>query len=376
MLCFGADVFSTANGAYFCKLFPKTLPLIQAPATGFCTRDWAGKPVRGFVSWAGHTTFARLGRGSGTDLFLTHTPLFPMLISMTGFGQAHRETDSYTATVELRSVNSKTLDLTLRLPRFLQAHELEIRNAVAKALLRGKVNLSLDFVRPAAARATVVLNKEALVAAYHELRAIAQNLGLPTTEATLLAALRLPGVVPTAAEAREAEPAAEEVAWPELQPLLTEALAAMQQFRHDEGHTLSLEILGYVATIRQQLAAVEQHDPARVAHVRQRLQGHLAELSSHEHFNATRFEQEVLYYIEKLDIAEEKVRLAAHLAYFEQAIHQPDDAVGKKLGFLAQEIGREINTIGSKANDATVQHLVVGMKEELEKIKEQLNNIL
>lgn len=295
---------------------------------------------------------------------------------MTGYGQAHRETDTYTATAELKSVNSKTFDLTLRLPRFLQAHELEIRNAVAKALLRGKVNLNFEFARPAAARAAATLNKEALVAAYQELQAVAQSLGLSTGEETLLAALRLPGVMPSATEVREAEPAAEEISWAELQPLLTEALAAMQQFRHDEGHALALEILGYVSTIRQQLAAVEQHDPARIEHVRQRLQGHLAELSSHEHFNVTRFEQEVLYYIEKLDIAEEKVRLAAHLNYFEQAIHQPDEAVGKKLGFLAQEIGREINTIGSKANDATVQHLVVGMKEELEKIKEQLNNIL
>ena len=295
---------------------------------------------------------------------------------MTGFGQAHRETDTYTAALELRSVNSKTLDLTLRLPRFLQAHELEIRTTVAKALLRGKVNLSLDFVRPAAARPSATLNKEALVAAFNELKAVAQSLGLPTGEDTLLAALRLPGVIPSGAEAREAEPTAEDVTWPELQPLLLEALAAMQRFRQDEGHTLTTEILGYVATIRQQLAAVEQHDPARIEHVRQRLASHLAELTSHEQFNATRFEQEVLYYIEKLDIAEEKVRLGAHLAYFEQAVLQPDEAVGKKLGFLAQEIGREINTIGSKANDAAVQHLVVGMKEELEKIKEQLNNIL
>ncbi|MBF9143167.1 YicC/YloC family endoribonuclease [Hymenobacter properus] len=299
-----------------------------------------------------------------------------MLISMTGFGQAHRETDTYTATVELRSVNSKTLDLTLRLPRFLMPHELEIRNTVAKALLRGKVNLNLDFVRPAAVRAATTLNKEAFLAAFQELKELAQSLGVTAGEETFAAALRLPGVIPTASEMRDAEPAAEEVAWAELQPLLTEALAAMQQFRHDEGHTLTTEILGYVATIRQQLAAVELHDPARIEHVRQRLAGHLAELTSHEHFNETRFEQEVLYYIEKLDIAEEKVRLAAHLAYFEQAVHQPDEAVGKKLGFLAQEIGREINTIGSKANDATVQHLVVGMKEELEKIKEQLNNIL
>ena len=301
-----------------------------------------------------------------------------MLVSMTGFGQAHRETETYTAAVELKSLNSKTFDLTLRLPRFLQAQELEIRNLLAKSLLRGKVNLTIDFVRPAAvvARAALPLNREALLAAYQELKAVAQSLGIEPGEDTLLAALRLPGVVPSPTELREAEPVAEEIAWAELLPLLHEAVAAMQRFRDDEGRTLTTEILGYVATIRQQLTAVEAHDPARVAHVRQRLTAHLAELSSHEHFNATRFEQEVLYYIEKLDIAEEKVRLAAHLSYFEQAARQPDEAVGKKLGFLAQEIGREINTIGSKANDATVQHLVVGMKEELEKIKEQLNNIL
>lgn len=330
--------------------------------------------------WSVRFFVVETGPGPGVSLCLSVAPnrqlFLSMLISMTGYGQAHRETDSYTATVELRSLNSKTLDLTLRLPRFLQAHEVEIRSTVAKALLRGKVNLNLDFARPAVARTTVTLNKEALVAAFHELRTVALSLGLPAGEDTLLAALRLPGVIPNPSEAREAEPIAEDVAWSELQPLLTEALTAMQRFRQDEGNTLSAEILGYVATIRQQLAAVEQHDPARIEHVRQRLAGHLAELTSHEQFNATRFEQEVLYYIEKLDIVEEKVRLAAHLAYFEQAVHEPDEAVGKKLGFLAQEIGREINTIGSKANDATVQHLVVGMKEELEKIKEQLNNIL
>jgi uncharacterized protein (TIGR00255 family) len=302
-----------------------------------------------------------------------------MLLSMTGFGQAHRETDRYTATAELRSLNSKTLDLTLRLPRFLQAHELEIRQQITKALLRGKVNFNFDYTRPASTAAAPTLNQPALRAAFHELQAIAKGLGLPVTEATLLAALRLPGVVPTAAEAaqaNQAEAGTDEPTWADLQPLLTEALAAMQQFRHDEGRTLEQEILSYIATIRQQLAAVELHDPQRVAHVRQRLTAHLAELTQHEQFNAIRFEQEVLYYIEKLDIAEEKVRLAAHLDYFELAARQPDEAAGKKLGFLAQEIGREINTIGSKANDATVQHLVVGMKEELEKIKEQLNNIL
>lgn len=299
-----------------------------------------------------------------------------MLLSMTGFGQAHRETDHYTATVELRSLNSKTLDLSLRLPRFLQAHELDIRQQITKALLRGKVNFSLDYTRAAGSAAAVApINRAALAAAFAELKAAAEQLGVPAGEETLLAALRLPGVVAAPADTAPADLAAEPT-WAELQPLLTQALAAMQQFRHDEGQTLQREIRGYVATIRQQLAAVELHDPRRIAYVRQRLQAHLAELVQHEQFNATRFEQEVLYYIEKLDIAEEKVRLTAHLDYFELAIQQPDEAVGKKLAFLAQEMGREINTIGSKANDAVVQHLVVGMKEELEKIKEQLNNIL
>lgn len=308
-----------------------------------------------------------------------------MLLSMTGFGQAHRETDAYTVAVELKSLNSKTFDLTLRLPRFLQTQELEIRNMLAKSLLRGKVNLAIDFARPVATAVgakptpTININREAMLAAYLELQSIAKSVGVETGEETLLAALRLPGVVPSATEAAAlgtpAEVAAEPT-WAEVLPLLQEAVTAMQQFREDEGRTLTVEILGYVHTIRQQLTSVEQHDPNRIEHVRQRLTTHLAELTSHEQFNATRFEQEVLYYIEKLDIAEEKVRLAAHLAYFEQAVRQPDESAGKKLAFLAQEIGREINTIGSKANDATVQHLVVGMKEELEKIKEQLNNIL
>ena len=295
---------------------------------------------------------------------------------MTGFGQAHRDTDRYTLTVELRSLNSKTLDLGLRLPRVLQAHELDIRQQLTKSLLRGKVTCNIDLTRPSAAPAAPVLNRAALLATYHELRDIAQTLGLPTSEETLLAALRLPGVLPTSTPDLTPTTPTDDPTWPDLQPLLAEALAALQQFRHDEGQTLQTEILGYVATIRQQLAAVELHDPQRILAVRQRLSSHLAELTQHEHFNATRFEQEILYYIEKLDIAEEKVRLASHLDYFELAARQPDEAAGKKLGFLAQEIGREINTIGSKANDATVQHLVVGMKEELEKIKEQLNNIL
>lgn len=297
-----------------------------------------------------------------------------MLQSMTGYGIAHRETDHYSATVEIKSLNSKTLDLSLRLPRFLQERELEIRNLITKSLVRGKVNFSLDFVRPrSTSRAAASINQEVLLATYRELEKAADLVGAPKDQLLALA-IGMPGVVQSAAEAPAAENE-EEIAWDELLPLVQQALENVNQFRQDEGKTLTTEILGYVENIRAQLTETDRHDPERIEQVRQRLQQHLADLTSNEHFNPIRFEQELLYYIEKLDIAEEKVRLASHLNYFAETSRLPESA-GKKLSFIAQEIGREINTIGSKANDSVIQHLVVGMKEELEKIKEQINNIL
>lgn len=300
-----------------------------------------------------------------------------MLQSMTGYGVAHRDTDRYSATVEIKSLNSKTLDLTLRLPRFLQERELEIRNLVAKHLVRGKVNLNFDFTRArATATSTGIVNQAALTAAYHELRELSNQLGAPLDQLIGIAhglpgALRLPAdaTLPTTPD-EEAE-----IAWEELLPLVHEALDRLNEFRRTEGQTLTTEILGYVDSIRIQLAEIERHDPTRIEQVRERLRTHLADLAASEQFNVARFEQELIYYIEKLDIAEEKVRLISHLHYFTETVHLPEPT-GKKLAFISQEIGREINTIGSKANDSVVQHLVVGMKEELEKIKEQINNIL
>ena len=298
-----------------------------------------------------------------------------MLQSMTGYGLAQRETDRYSASVEIKSLNSKTLDLTLRLPRFLQDRELEIRNLVAKSLVRGKVNLNLDFVRQRATGAQgSVVNKEALATACRELQELTQVVGLSLEQVTAVARA-LPGALRIPTDATAGTEEEEEVPWEELLPVLQEALDRVNRFRRDEGQALTTEILGYVDRIRILLADVERHDPVRIEQVRQRLQNHLAELTGSEHFNPVRFEQEVLYYIEKLDIAEEKVRLVNHLHYFAETAGLPEPT-GKKLAFISQEIGREINTIGSKANDSTVQHLVVGMKEELEKIKEQINNIL
>ncbi|SNC75909.1 TIGR00255 family protein [Hymenobacter gelipurpurascens] len=294
---------------------------------------------------------------------------------MTGYGIAHRETDRYAATIEIKSLNSKSLDLSLRLPRFLQDRELEIRNLVTKSLIRGKVNLNLDFVRPRATGAQgSILNKDALALAYRELQELTVVTGASLEQLTALAHA-LPGSLRIPTDATAATEEEENVPWEELLPLLHEALDRVNQFRRDEGQALTTEILGYLDRIRIQLEDVERHDPTRIEQVRLRLQNHLAEITGSEHFNATRFEQEVLYYIEKLDIAEEKVRLINHLHYFTETVYLPEPT-GKKLAFISQEIGREINTIGSKANDSVIQHLVVGMKEELEKIKEQINNIL
>lgn len=295
---------------------------------------------------------------------------------MTGYGVAHRDTDRYSATVEVKSLNSKSLDLTLRLPRFLQDKELEVRNLVAKTLVRGKVNLNFDFLRVrATGTQSSVVNQAVLQLAYEELTQLSARTGASLEQLTAIAKA-LPGALrlPTEAVAAPTEDE-DEVTWDELQPLVVEALERANEFRRAEGQTLTTEILSYLDSIRIQLAEIERHDPNRVEQVRERLRSHLADLATSEQFNASRFEQELIYYIEKLDIAEEKVRLVSHLHYFTETVYLPEPT-GKKLAFISQEIGREINTIGSKANDSIVQHLVVGMKEELEKIKEQINNIL
>ena len=308
--------------------------------------------------------------------FCGHFTFSTMLQSMTGYGIAHRDTDRYSATIEVKSLNSKSLDLTLRLPRFLQEKELEIRNLVAKALVRGKVNLNFDFLRTRAAAAQgSIVNQAVLQLAYEELVALSARTGASLEQLTAIAKA-LPGALRLPAEQSTITPdEGEEITWDELLPLLQEALERANEFRRAEGQTLTTEILSYIDSIRIQLAEVERHDPSRVEQVRQRLRSHLADLATNEQFNSSRFEQELIYYIEKLDIAEEKVRLVSHLHYFTETVYLPEPT-GKKLAFISQEIGREINTIGSKANDSIVQHLVVGMKEELEKIKEQINNIL
>ncbi|MFC6995987.1 YicC/YloC family endoribonuclease [Rufibacter roseus] len=294
-----------------------------------------------------------------------------MLLSMTGFGAAQLETDAYTLSIEIKSLNSKSMDLSLRIPRSLSDKELEIRNLVSRSLVRGKVNLNIDLARNKGVGAKNKINSELLKAYYQELEQAAQLLGAQSPDLFRLA-LQMPEVLQT--EAAE-EGKTEEVSWETVAPLLQQAIDNLNSFRADEGKALTAEIVSYIDRIRILLAEVDKHDPKRVEQIKQRIQSHLQEISASESFNQNRFEQEMIYYIEKLDIAEEKVRLINHLHYFTETVYLPEPT-GKKLGFISQEIGREINTIGSKANDSTIQHLVVEMKEELEKIKEQLNNIL
>ncbi|WP_299703585.1 YicC/YloC family endoribonuclease [uncultured Pontibacter sp.] len=293
-----------------------------------------------------------------------------MLQSMTGYGSARLDTDQYSINVEIRSLNSKGMDLTVRLPRFLSDREYEVRTMLTKALVRGKVSICIDYSKNKAQKAKSNINKELLKAYYEELNAAADLVGGSKTDLFRLA-LHMPDVL----QQEQGEEESGEADWEVVQPLVQEALDSINSFRADEGKALTAEIMAYIDRIRILLAEVEKQDPVRMEHIRNRIRGHIAEISGADHYDENRFEQEMIYYMEKLDIAEEKVRLVNHLHYFTETVYLPEPT-GKKLGFISQEIGREINTIGSKANDATIQHHVVEMKEELEKIKEQINNIL
>lgn len=293
-----------------------------------------------------------------------------MLQSMTGFGSARLDADQYSISVEIRSLNSKSMDLSVRSPKFLSDKEYEIRNQVQKALVRGKVSVTVEFTKNKSQRARNTVNKELLKSYFTELSSVADALGAEKGELFRLA-LHMPDVL----QQEEQDEEVAEADWELVQPLLQDALQNIITFRADEGKALTAEIMSYIDRIRILLAEVEKHDPVRMENIRTRIRNHITELSTSEHFDQNRFEQEMVYYMEKLDIAEEKVRLVNHLHYFTETVYLPEPT-GKKLGFISQEIGREINTIGSKANDSTIQHHVVEMKEELEKIKEQINNIL
>ena len=292
-----------------------------------------------------------------------------MILSMTGFGKAVVELASHKYTAEVKSLNSKQLDLTVRVPQQYREAEMGLRNTVSRALLRGKVELTITC-ETEAAQAAAKLSVPLLGQYKQQLEELSRTLGIPAPADWYGTLLRLPDALVTDS-GLAAPDAAENAA---LLQAVTQALGHLQDFRHQEGARLEQFFEEKIAAIQQLLDQVPQYEQPRVEKIKARITEALAKLEGVEYDN-NRLEQELIYYIEKLDITEEKIRLQNHLTYFLDTLHG-DIGQGKKLGFITQEMGREINTLGSKANEAELQKLVVRMKDHLEQIKEQVLNVL
>jgi uncharacterized protein (TIGR00255 family) len=285
-----------------------------------------------------------------------------MIVSMTGFGKATGQFPNKKITVEIKSLNSKNMDLNVRIPSAYREKELEIRNQIAQALERGKVDFSL-FIELNGEETATQVNFPVVEEYIKQLSLVVNG---DRTE-LLKMAVRMPDALKT--EREELDP--EE--YQSIKELVDQALKSLMQYRADEGNVLKTDFTNRIKNIEELLQKVTAMDGDRMAGVKERLRKAVRELQ--EEVDENRFEQELIYYLEKYDITEEKVRLKNHLDYFTESLNSADSN-GKKLGFITQEIGREINTIGSKSNHAPMQQLVVQMKDELEKIKEQLLNVL
>jgi uncharacterized protein (TIGR00255 family) len=291
-----------------------------------------------------------------------------MIKSMTGFGLAATDHENVKFAVEIKSLNSKFLELNLKLPRAYSDKELLLRNVCSKDIERGKVNVSVNIERSDDNQKGATINTVLLTKYYKQLEEINASLGANSAN-LLQTALNFPEVITyTEEEVGDTD-------WDVLYQTFLKALANFNQFRADEGNVLRTDLELRIQNILNLFDEIDQLAPLRVPQVKARLTQFLEEAVGKVNVDQNRLEQELIYYIDKLDITEEKTRLKSHCDYF-MATLKSKDANGKKLGFISQEIGREINTMGAKANDAHIQQLVVGMKEELEKIKEQLLNVL
>jgi uncharacterized protein (TIGR00255 family) len=293
-----------------------------------------------------------------------------MIKSMTGYGLGTFTDTRASISIEVKSLNSKLMDLNLRLPRQFNEKEHEIRNLITEKLERGKVSVSIDYQPIGKQDVKLAYNAELFKAYYVELQKLADAVVAPSYDELFQIALNSPDVI-----VNRSKEELDQTLWEQVARLLTDTLVRCDQFRTSEGKSLEVKLHEYIDHIEVGLRAVEQLDPRRIERVRQRIKSGVADFFGEAGFDANRLEQEIIYYIEKLDIHEERVRLQTHLSYFRKLLAEAASH-GRKLAFLAQEIGREINTIGSKANDADIQKQVVQMKEDLEKIKEQLNNVL
>ncbi|MDR0667429.1 MAG: YicC family protein [Prevotellaceae bacterium] len=292
-----------------------------------------------------------------------------MLQSMTGYGKAEQTAEKKKITVELRSLNSKALDMTFKMPAHYREKEHALRSEIARTVQRGKLEV-LIAVEEDDPGALTAFHGELFLAYYTRLDALLKTVGSSARdEQAAQAILRLPAVL------EGLPPAVSDGEWQTLSACLQQALADFDHFRQEEGQALGADILAHVAAIEQLLDDIAVYEPQRIESLRQRLNAGLEAFFHTVGYDKNRFEQELLYYLEKIDITEEKIRLRQHCRHFCQTIEH-ETAAGRKLGFIAQEMGREINTLGAKANCADIQQRVVQMKDELEKIKEQLLNIL
>ncbi len=285
---------------------------------------------------------------------------------MTGYGKSVAEFEKKQITVELRSVNSKQLDLNVRMPGLYREKELEIRQLIAQKAERGKIDFSVSLDNQTDDK-TVSLNRHLVKAYYEELKAITFETGQHHVDYV--------GIISKMPEVwNNTRPELTEGEWMSLKHAVEAALRQFDEFRKQEGDTLGADLKQRIATIQRLLEEIAPFEQRRTEQYRQKLEQKVKEALA-DNYDANRLEQELIYYIEKIDITEEKVRLASHCKYFLETLTGPENN-GRKLGFISQEIGREINTIGSKANDAEMQRVVVLMKDELEKVKEQLLNVL
>jgi uncharacterized protein (TIGR00255 family) len=287
---------------------------------------------------------------------------------MTGYGKAMLETPQRKITVEIRSLNSKQADINTRLPWICKEKELEIRNMVIRKLERGKIDLTISFDTMDGEQVPVI-NKNNVKSYFSQVKEISSELGIDDDAGLLAVVMRLPETLRT----EKAELSEEE--WNRIAGLTDEALAMTDLYRLEEGRAMEMELFKSVASILNYLGNLTNVEGDRILRMREKLTAMLNEAVGSENVDKNRFEQELIFYLEKLDINEEKVRLRKHCDYFSETMGA-EGTHGKMLNFISQEMGREINTIGSKANDAAMQKLVVMMKDELEKIKELTLNVL
>lgn len=292
-----------------------------------------------------------------------------MILSMTGYGKGRSTSGDATYVVELKSLNGKTSDVRCRIPNHFKEKELALRQMVLDHAHRGKIDLLIE-VESEKGDSEYAINTAAFKKYYKDLKALKEELDMEQDIDFVQAILRIPNVIWTKTESLE------DNVWQAVQSAVREALENLQNFRKEDGKVMHDDLQEKVKEIQTQLDEISPYEEDRISNLKERFRRNLDDFIKNDKLDHNRYEQEIIYYLEKLDINEEKVRLAQHCDYFLKVLESDDIQVGKKLSFIAQEMGREINTLGAKAQEKNIQRIVVNMKDALEKIKEQLSNIV